>query len=95
MVDLEYCPACEKERGFKRQISVGTLLAVIFTAGVWLLALPFYPKRCIVCGYPWDYAKKHREAKEDETADYEYPEPADFEGSRWFRFLAPNKKNIE
>lgn len=28
----------------------GTFFAVLITAGFWLLAIPFYPKRCVVCG---------------------------------------------
>ncbi len=60
MVELIHCPACEKKRGYKRQIGVGSLIAVVFTGGLWLLVLPFYEKRCIVCGYPWTYATGKR-----------------------------------
>jgi hypothetical protein len=28
----------------------GTLFAALVTGGIWLLAIPFYPKRCIICG---------------------------------------------
>ncbi len=44
------CPNCEQLTGFKRALGVGTVLAVVFTAGFWLLAIPFYPQRCIKCG---------------------------------------------
>lgn len=45
-----YCPACKKETGFQRKLGFGTFFAVIITGGLWLLALPFYPKRCAICG---------------------------------------------
>lgn len=38
--------------GFKRNLGLGTFFAVILTGGLWLLALPFYPKRCVTCGSP-------------------------------------------
>ena len=45
-----YCKNCGKVTGFKRTIGIGTLLAVLITMGLWIFTLPFYPKRCIVCG---------------------------------------------
>jgi TonB family protein len=45
-----FCPNCAKRTGYKRALGVGTFFAVALTAGFWLLALPFYPKRCITCG---------------------------------------------
>jgi hypothetical protein len=47
-----YCPNCEKETGYQRKLGFGTLFAVILTGGLWLLVLPFYPKRCSICGKP-------------------------------------------
>ncbi len=64
-MELTFCPACEHKRGFKRDIGIGTLIAVIGTAGLWLVAIPLYPKRCIVCGYPWDYAIGKAEEPEE------------------------------
>jgi len=29
---------------------VGTLVALLFTFGFWILTLPFYKSRCVVCG---------------------------------------------
>lgn len=46
----EYCPSCHRETGHKRALGWGTFFAAILTWGFWLLILPFYPKRCIVCG---------------------------------------------
>lgn len=45
-----FCPNCGKLTGYKRALGFGTLFAIALTAGFWLLALPFYPKRCITCG---------------------------------------------
>lgn len=57
---MMYCPNCEKLTGFKRSLGFGTFFAVVFTAGFWLLAIPFYPQRCINCGLTmrWRYDPK-------------------------------------
>jgi hypothetical protein len=47
---IGYCAKCERETGFQRKFGFGTFFAVICTIGWWLLALPFYPKRCNICG---------------------------------------------
>jgi len=44
------CPNCGKLTGFKRALGFGTLFMVIFTLGLWLFVIPFYPARCINCG---------------------------------------------
>lgn len=49
-MEMIFCPNCNKLTGYKRTIGFGTFFAVLLTAGFWLLALPFYPKRCIACG---------------------------------------------
>jgi len=49
-MEMIFCPNCNKLTGYKRVIGFGTFFAVLLTAGFWLLALPFYPKRCITCG---------------------------------------------
>ena len=49
-MDFSYCPNCGKSTGHKRALSWGTFFAVIITFGFWILMIPFYPKRCIVCG---------------------------------------------
>jgi hypothetical protein len=49
-MEMIFCPNCNKLTGYKRSLGFGTLFAVLLTAGLWLLALPFYPKRCITCG---------------------------------------------
>lgn len=43
--------------GFKRSLGLGTFFAVTLTGGSWLLALPFYPQRCIGCGVSRDEAQ--------------------------------------
>lgn len=45
-----YCVSCGRNTGHKRALGWGTFFAVPFTAGISLLFIPFYPKRCIVCG---------------------------------------------
>ena len=45
-----YCPHCGRETGHKRALGWGTFFAVLLTGGLWFLAIPFYPKRCIICG---------------------------------------------
>src|ERR1039458_7766339 len=44
------CPNCGKMTGFKRALGFGTFFMVLITGGLWLLAIPFYPQRCITCG---------------------------------------------
>lgn len=44
------CPNCEAVLGFKRSIGIGTLILVLITGGLWLIAIPFYPLRCTKCG---------------------------------------------
>jgi hypothetical protein len=44
------CPGCQRVTGHKRALGWGTFFAVVLTGGVWLLALPFYQSRCVVCG---------------------------------------------
>jgi hypothetical protein len=51
------CPNCGKLTGFKRNLGFGTLFMVVITAGLWLLAIPFYPLRCITCGLTSSAAK--------------------------------------
>ena len=48
---FEDCPHCTQRMGFKRNIGVGSLIAVLVTFGWWLWALIFYPVRCVRCGY--------------------------------------------
>jgi hypothetical protein len=49
-MNTAYCPKCTQETGFQRKLGFGTFFAVLITGGFWLLALPFYPKRCNICG---------------------------------------------
>ena len=49
-MEMILCPNCNKLTGYKRVIGFGTFFAVVLSAGLWLLTLPFYPKRCITCG---------------------------------------------
>jgi hypothetical protein len=44
------CPTCGNTTWFRRQFGIGTLILILVTAGFWILALPFYRKRCPICG---------------------------------------------
>lgn len=44
------CNNCGRRTGFKRALGFGTLFMVVITFGVWLLVIPFYPARCVICG---------------------------------------------
>jgi len=44
------CDVCQKRTAHKRAWGIGTLIMFLLTAGLWLLAMPFYPKRCQACG---------------------------------------------
>jgi hypothetical protein len=47
---LSYCPTCQKETGHQRRLGWGTFFGALFTFGISLFFIPFYPKRCVVCG---------------------------------------------
>ncbi len=49
-MEFLYCPNCGKKTGHKRALGWGTFFGGMFTLGVSTAAIPFYPKRCIVCG---------------------------------------------
>lgn len=79
-----YCPNCKETRGFKRAIGIGTWLAVIFTVGLWFIAIPFYPKRCISCGLPYAVSKNYIEGQKPILNSY----PAEpFYKKAWFWLL--------
>ncbi|MCA2991619.1 hypothetical protein [Gemmatimonas sp.] len=44
------CRNCGTKTGFKRSFGFGTFIGLLLTGGFLLLALPFYPIRCIKCG---------------------------------------------
>lgn len=45
-----YCNNCKQHVRYRRQIGVGTLILVIMTSGLWILAIFFYNARCPLCG---------------------------------------------
>jgi hypothetical protein len=49
-MDFPYCTDCKKLTGHKRALAMGTFLESLITLGVSLEAIPFPPKRCIICG---------------------------------------------
>jgi hypothetical protein len=44
-----YCALCARPVEAKRQIGVGTAVLAVLSGGLWLLAIPFYSKRCSIC----------------------------------------------
>jgi hypothetical protein len=44
-----YCGLCRRAVEARRQVGVGTAILAVFTAGLSLLAIPFYPQRCSIC----------------------------------------------
>lgn len=46
---VKYCMLCERKVSAEWQIGVGTLILVVITAGLWLLAILFYEERCPIC----------------------------------------------
>lgn len=49
-MEYSYCKNCGKMTGHKRNVGIGTFWGALVTGGVSLGAVPFYPKRCIICG---------------------------------------------
>lgn len=49
-MEYSYCPNCRKMTGHKRALGWGTFFGGVFTLGASTFAIPFYPKRCIICG---------------------------------------------
>lgn len=47
---MKECSNCGKPTGHKRVLGLVTFLIILLTGGAWLLAIPFYPSRCIICG---------------------------------------------
>jgi hypothetical protein len=44
-----YCALCNRPVEANRQIGAGTVILAVFTAGLSLLAIPFYHRRCSIC----------------------------------------------
>jgi len=45
-----YCKDCKRKVTGKRNIGIGTFIMFFLTSGLWLFAIPFYAKRCPICG---------------------------------------------
>jgi len=48
-MSIMYCALCGRPVEAKRRIGVGTVCLAVLTGGMWLLAIPFYRKRCSIC----------------------------------------------
>jgi hypothetical protein len=47
-----YCVLCRRPVEARRQVGIGTAILAVFTAGLSLLAIPFYARRCSICRSP-------------------------------------------
>ncbi len=45
----KYCVNCDRVVEAKRIVGAGSLIMVLCTLGWWILAIPFYSKRCPIC----------------------------------------------
>lgn len=46
---MYYCNVCQRNTNLKRHFGLMTVVGVLITLGWWLLALPFYSKKCVFC----------------------------------------------
>jgi peroxiredoxin len=69
-VKFEYCNNCKENRGFKRHVGWGTYFGGLFTLGISLLFIPFYPLRCIVCGNKLVSTKQNEEGYTNNSVNY-------------------------
>ena len=44
-----YCGLCRRAVDARRHVGVGTVALTVLTGGLWLLAIPFYARRCSIC----------------------------------------------
>lgn len=44
-----YCALCHRPVEARRHVGIGTAILAVFTAGLSLLAIPFYARRCSIC----------------------------------------------
>lgn len=45
----KYCALCNRPVEARRHIGLGTVILAFVTGGLWLVAIPFYAKRCSIC----------------------------------------------
>lgn len=64
-----YCALCRRPVDAGRRIGVGTVVLAVLTGGLWLLAIPFYEKRCAICRS----AAVSATAPDERIADGAYP----------------------
>ena len=43
------CMMCQRDVQTRRKIGAGSVILVLVTAGLWILAIPFYRQRCPIC----------------------------------------------
>jgi hypothetical protein len=60
-MQIAYCANCGKVTGHKRALGAGTVLGAFVTGGASLAAVPFYGKRCIICGLTVEQATSRQD----------------------------------
>jgi hypothetical protein len=45
-----YCTLCRRPVEARRHVGAGTIILAVVTGGLWLVTIPFYAKRCFICG---------------------------------------------
>ena len=54
---IKYCNFCDQNVEASRKIGVGTLLLCLCTVGLAIFLIPFYSKRCNICGNGTSFQK--------------------------------------
>lgn len=49
-MSIKHCKYCDRQVDFRRKIGFGTIIMILLTGFIWILAIPFYRKRCKICG---------------------------------------------
>ena len=47
---MKYCPNCRQNTHRRRNIGIGTIIMIMLTCLGWVIFIPFYRKRCAICG---------------------------------------------
>ncbi len=64
------CMMCQRDVQTRRKIGAGSVILVLVTAGVWILAIPFYRQRCPICSGSMFAGIEEGTAVADQVAGY-------------------------
>ncbi|NCC70946.1 hypothetical protein EOM09_05170 [bacterium] len=68
----KYCHLCKRYVEPRRKIGAGTFILAFFTAGISLLFIPFYTKRCPICsGTSLSNTEPNTDKKESDNIEIE------------------------